>query len=1004
MIRFIGFIFLLLASASASDLRSGLRLWWSFNDPGTRGVYDSSGLSNHGRIGGEVLREPGRVGTCLRFGFGRSASGNFSEALIKAGAEEGAYTISAWVRPDGDQGGRERLIVGKPGFHAGLMAHSERGENVFGFTLWDKNGKSTQVLSPPISDFSAWHHLTLVYDARRITLFIDGRAVKSGRFEGELRDYPNQIFVGGLSRGNFDFKGLVDEVRIHNRALSEKEVSEAMANEELAETRYVPGEEPAPIVKLEKDRPELSKPLFTGKPVIAHYMTQMTTFGSDKNYFMNPAYGLPDGPASNVGGAVHYDSFFAHSLAGKSPEEVIEAEVRMAKKLGIDGFHFYYQAPEPGPNPGAGNNAVIRQFFKVLRDKNIDFKLTLCISHPNQAVAAGEKIKATAQAIRPLLDEFGDSPNWLRAPDGRYIFFTWSTEGFSEGVRSHGELFRKPDLEAQVKALAEGYESLRQLLRVPAAFVFHAWDLDSMYIATKDLANFDLARQYETYIDAVVGYFPAVTGFADYPANETTTAEWKKWAEACAKRGRAYGQAVMTDYVKTYKKNGKLPGAADFPDLKINQTKSLYLALPGAVPYRTLWRRAVDFDASFVSYVTWNDYPEGHHLAPEVHHPYAFALLSDHYIKEWRGIKGTPTNDVAMVFYHKYPVEAKPLIFPMKAEVVPWHIGRERVDLKTLDFIDAVVILQAPGEVWMNGKKVLAAGAGLSSVQVPMKAGPIFLEIRRGAKVVKSLRPPEWITDRPYRTDRLIVGYSTECDAFVKENFPGLVLPGTDEYAEDGSGVPNWKKRYKIPSASVDVAQEKILPLEKVAEDIPAELKPILVSETKASVQELPLEKPKEPWKGPEDLSGKFFLANDASSLFVRIEVRDDKHVDPPADPSQMWKADSVQIGVATFEGKNNFECGIALRGSETLFHLWQTPVKDAAQRVTYSASSEGGKIVYKLKVPLELFGLKAGDLVGVSAVVNDADVKERNNFLEFGTGIGLSKEPDSYGHYRLAK
>lgn len=990
--------------ASGADIQSGLRLWWSMNDSDTRGVYDSSGSSNHGRLGGEISREDGRVGKAFRSGAGRSASGAFSESVIKTGAEETTYTLAVWVKPDGDQGGRERLILGKPGFHAGLMAHSERGENSFGFTLWNKADKSIQALTSPVSDFTSWHHLALVYATRKITLYLDGKVAKTVDFAGELRDYPNQIFVGGLGRGNFDFKGLIDEVRIYTRALSEEDVQALMANAELAKPGFVPGEEPAPVVKLEKNRPELSKPLFTGKPVIAHFMTQMTTFGSDKKYFMDPAYGLPDGPASNIGGAVHYDSFFAHTLAGKSPEEVIETEVRMAKRLGVDGFHFYYQAPEPGPNPGAGNNAVIRQFFKVLRDKKIDFKLTLCISHPNQAIPVGEKIKATAQAIRPLLEEFGDSPNWLRAPDGRIIFFTWSTEGFSEGVRSHGELFRKPDLENHVKALAEGYESLRHLLGIPAAFVFHAWDEDSMWIATKDMANFDLAKQYASYIDAVLGYFPAVTGFADYPANEATTAEWKKWADAAAKLRRAYGQAVMTDYVKTYKKNGKLPGAADFPDLKLNQTKSLYLALPGAVPYRTLWQRAVDFDASFISYVTWNDYPEGHHLAPEVHHSFAFAVLSEYYLSLWRKGKTIPTNDIAMAFYHKYPLDAKPLIFPMKAEVVPWHIGRDPVDLKTLDFIDTVVILKAPGEVWVNGKKVLDAPAGLSSVQVPMKIGEVHVDIRRGGAVVKTLRPPEWITDKPYRTDRLIVGYSTECEALTREYFPGLVLPGADEYAEKSPGIPNWKTRYQIPTVSVDVGQEKIAPLEKVSGNLPAGLKPVLVPETKAAVQELPLGKPKAPWRGPEDLSGKLFIANDNAHLFVRIEVRDDRHVDPPTDPSQMWKADSVQIGVATFEGKMNFECGLALRGNETLFHIWQTPVKDAASRILKTATQEADKIIYTVNIPLELFGLKPGDLIGVSAVANDADQGERNNFLEFGTGIGLSKEPDSYGHYRLAK
>ncbi|MBL8994130.1 MAG: hypothetical protein JNM63_12375, partial [Spirochaetia bacterium] len=258
--------------------------------------------------------------------------------------------------------------------------------------------------------------------------------------------------------------------------------------------------------------------------------------------------------------------------------------------------------------------------------------------------------------------------------------------------------------------------------------------------------------------------------------------------------------------------------------------------------------------------------------------------------------------------------------------------------------------------------------------------------------------------DKPYRTDRLIVGWSTECEALTREFFPNLSLPGTDEYAADKDGVPNWRKRYKIPTTSVEMEQEKIIPLQKADGKTFSDTSPVLISADKSNFQELPPGKPKDPWKGPEDLSGKFFLANDDSFLYIRIEVRDDRHVDPPADPAQMWKADSVQIGIAAYDGKKNLECGLALRGSETLFAFWQSPVKDADKRIERSALQDGDRIIYSIRVPLEMFGLKPGDLCGVSAVANDADAGERKGFLEFGTGIGLSKDPESYNHYRLAR
>jgi len=996
------------AALTAADLKTGLCAWWSFNEPGGRGLYDQSGGSNHGRLSGPVTREPGRTGGALHFAPGRYAGAALSEPILKPGTESLSFTLAAWVKADGPQGGREKMILGKTGFHAGLLAHSEKGENRYGFAVWS-TARSFSVDSPALADFDAWHHLAAVWEARRVTLYLDGQAVKTATFEGEIRDYPDGISIGGLARGS-SFSGLIDEARVYRRALSADEIVALRDASEIAVPGIVPGEEPLPVVRLEKDRPELGRPVFAGKPVIAHYMTQMNTLGSDQKYFMNPAYGRPDGPASNVGGAVHYDAFFAHTLAGKGDAEIIETEVRAAKRLGIDGFHFYYQAPEPGPAPGEGNNRVIRLFFKVLAEKKIDFKLTLCISHPNQAIEASEKIRATAQAIKPLLVEFRDSPHWLRAPDGRIVFFTWSTEGFSDGARSHGELFLKPDVAGEVKALAEGYETLRRLLDVPAAFVFHVWDMDSMYMSARSQRGIDLTNQYAAYLDAVLSYFPAVTGFADYPANEKTTREWAEWGRECKKRGRAYGQAVMTDYVKTYKKNGKLPTAADFPGLQLKDTKSLYLVLPGAVPYRTLWQRAVDFDAAFVSYVTWNDYPEGHHLAPEAHHPFAFALLSAHYEKVWRKQDATPDRDIAMAFFHKYPVDAKPILFPMRAEPVPWHAGREPVDPRSVDIIDAVALLKAPGELWVNGKKRLNAPVGLSSVQIPMENGPVCVEIHRGGAVAKSLVTPEWITDKPYRTDRLIYAYSTECEALTRELFGNQAVPDGVDYAQDSAGVPLWKRRYRLPESSVEDAQEPMTALSRMAVKATVEegsaflgLAPNLVRDSKAFFQELPVGSVKEPWQGPSDLSGKLWILSDANALHLRLEVRDDRHVDPPADPGQCWRADSLQVGVSRRDGASNLECGVALRGAESVFAQWQgSPA--SGDRIQRSARMEGGVLVYALRIPLDLFGLKPGDPVRISAIVNDADRADRKGFMEFGSGIGLAKDPQSYGLYQLAR
>lgn len=996
-------IFLILAAAATLSAESGLAAWWSFNDGAGKWIYDSSGLSNHARMRGASAWGEGRIGSGMICS-GAPAASELSEPLFMRGTEEASFTITAWIKPE-EQAGRERLIAGKSGFHAGLFAHTEKGVTTLGFSVWGMTGGSCSVVSSPVR-VGEWHHIAVTYDARKITLYVNGIAAGNASFSGTFRDYAKTFLIGAAGNNSFPFKGVIDEVRVYRTALSAAQVAEIVRYTEAAKVEEVPGAA-VPAVSLEKDRGELRTPLFKGKPVIAHYMTQMSTFGSDKGYYMNAVYGAPDGPASNIGGAYTYRSAFASFLSNKAADDAIEFEVRTAKRLGIDGFHFYYQSPDPDTYaPGTSiNNDIIRRFFRVLKERNIDFKLTLCISHPNQKTDAKEKIRAAAQCITELMNDVKDSPHWLRAPDGRIIFFTWATEGYSDGVLNYGELFRKKDIELQVKALAEGYEALRRMIGVPAAFVYHVWDKDTMYqnARTRDV---DFDAQYDRYIDAILDYFPAVTGFADYPADERSTKEWKRVSDECRRRGRFYGQAVMTDYVKTYKKVGKLPIAADIPSLKVNDVKMLYLVLPGAVQYRTLWQRAVDYDASFVSYVTWNDYPEGHHLAPEGNHNFAFAVLTEYFENIWRGTKKT-AEDTVMAFFHKYPIEAEPVVFPVKAQVVPWHIGREEPVVSSMNIIDAAAILKAPGEVWVNGVKRLSADAGLISVQVPMTAGPVSVEIRRNGAVAASMRTPEWISEKPYRTDRLIYAYSSKCNAMYKELFGGAI-GSVDEYAEDASGMPNWKKRYRLPDAAaldtiagiVDLARWTGGSVSGMKTDA-AGLSPVLIRDDKASLVDL--SSGKEQWKGADDLSGALFLANDETSLFIQLAVRDDVHIDPPASANDMWRADSVQIGIARRDGSKNIECGAALRRSAPLFAVWKSPVPDADTRIEYAVKLDG-KLRYTFRIPLDLFGAKPGDTIAVSALINDADIRERKAVLEFGQGIGTVKDPDLYLRYRLAR
>jgi hypothetical protein len=185
-------------------------------------------------------------------------------------------------------------------------------------------------------------------------------------------------------------------------------------------------------------------------------------------------------------------------------------------------------------------------------------------------------------------------------------------------------------------------------------------------------------------------------------------------------------------------------------------------------------------------------------------------------------------------------------------------------------------------------------------------------------------------------------------------------------------------------------------------------LAPALVRESRQAVKELLLMvggNDNEPWEGPHDLSGKLFVSSDKERLSVLVEVSDSKAVEPPAKPEEMWKADCVQIALDGTSGRL-FELGIAVQNGKPISFVWNAP-PDAKARlgeIKTSASRMGDKTFYALTIPLTLLGRQPGQLFGLSVLVNDADKRLRKQFLEFGSGIGFSKDPAQYLKFTLSK
>lgn len=191
---------------------------------GTGDVTDSSGQDNDGNpINGPLPSPEGKFGGAVRLDGSNWLDVPDSASLR---GETSALTYAAWVNPaevPPDGAG----IVAK---RAGFQVSSAFALFLFGDSLVYADIQNVRLNSNASVGLNEWHHLAAVYDGkhadpnRRLTIYIDGKFDAAGTADPVIAANTTDILVGNLIGGGSTFRGLIDEVVVWTRALSEAEV------------------------------------------------------------------------------------------------------------------------------------------------------------------------------------------------------------------------------------------------------------------------------------------------------------------------------------------------------------------------------------------------------------------------------------------------------------------------------------------------------------------------------------------------------------------------------------------------------------------------------------------------------------------------------------------------------------------------------------------------------------------------------------------------------------
>ena len=204
----------LFAVGSTRAATTGLVAAYSFNEGSGTAVGDASGTGNNGTTSNTTWSASGKYGGALSFN-GTSARVNIPNSSSLQLTT--AMTLEAWVNPSAATAAwRDVIYKGNDNYYLEGTSDSA-GKPAGGGTFGGANANVYGTAAPAAN---TWSYLALTYDGTTLRLYVNGTQVGSQAKTGAITTSTSQLQIGGDSIYGQYFRGLIDEVRVYNIALS----------------------------------------------------------------------------------------------------------------------------------------------------------------------------------------------------------------------------------------------------------------------------------------------------------------------------------------------------------------------------------------------------------------------------------------------------------------------------------------------------------------------------------------------------------------------------------------------------------------------------------------------------------------------------------------------------------------------------------------------------------------------------------------------------------------
>ena len=195
-------------------------LYYTFDTEEDDVITDRSGTGNNGKIVGEPKWITGKIGKALQF----DAKDNYIEVPDSESLKPDGITIAMWVNWSG--GPLPAKPIQKYTYQQGgyLFKMENTETNMW---IYDEAAQAHMYRAVPLPAPGEWTHLAVTFDGKNQRGYVNGVKAEQGGnvdmpWEGPIGHMDVPLYIGAY--GSDTFTGMIDDVAIYNRALSEEEI------------------------------------------------------------------------------------------------------------------------------------------------------------------------------------------------------------------------------------------------------------------------------------------------------------------------------------------------------------------------------------------------------------------------------------------------------------------------------------------------------------------------------------------------------------------------------------------------------------------------------------------------------------------------------------------------------------------------------------------------------------------------------------------------------------